>query len=44
MTDLIPLILLFTAWVPIAAGIAWVFERKPRDHQSRSRKARNAGI
>jgi hypothetical protein len=30
MTDFLPLILLFTAWIPIAAGIAWAFERKPR--------------
>jgi hypothetical protein len=30
MTELLPLILLFTAWIPIAALIAWAFERKPR--------------
>jgi len=30
MTDFLPLILLFTAWIPIAAAVAWAFERKPR--------------
>jgi hypothetical protein len=30
MSELLPLILLFTAWIPLAAFVAWVFERRPR--------------
>ena len=28
MTDLIPLVAIVALWIPIAAGIAWVFERR----------------
>jgi hypothetical protein len=30
MTEILPLILLFTAWIPLAAAVAWFFERRPR--------------
>ena len=30
MTEVVPLVLIFGAWIPIAAGVAWIFERKPR--------------
>ena len=33
MTDLIPLVAIVALWIPIAAGIAWVFER--RTHSER---------
>jgi hypothetical protein len=28
MADVIPLIAVFALWIPIAAGIAWLFERR----------------
>ena len=37
MTELLPLVLLFTAWIPIAAAVAWIFERKPRGNGRRTR-------
>jgi hypothetical protein len=30
MSEVIPLVLLFTAWIPLAALVAWAFERRPR--------------
>ncbi len=27
MTEVLPLVLIFAAWIPIAAGVAWFFER-----------------
>jgi hypothetical protein len=27
MTEVLPLVLIFVVWVPIAAGITWIFER-----------------
>jgi hypothetical protein len=44
MTELIPLILLFTAWIPIAAAIAWAFERKPRMIHGRRDRAPKVNV
>jgi hypothetical protein len=42
MTELLPLVLLFTAWIPIAAAVAWIFERRPRTHVRRAGPKANA--
>jgi hypothetical protein len=44
MTDVLPLILLFTAWIPLAAAVAWVFERRPRLHARRAHRAPKPNI
>jgi hypothetical protein len=28
MSDVVPLIVVFTLWIPLAAGIAWLFQRR----------------
>ena len=35
MSDAIPLIAIVALWIPLAAGIAWLFERKANGFKRR---------
>ena len=36
MAEVLPLLLIFAAWIPLAAAIAWIFERRPGSHGRRA--------